>query len=71
MLVLIGAFLFFILFQLSLLITALFDTVKGLEVVLQFNNRSMILNILLFKRPKRKIITLIFLRGLLEGVLSI
>lgn len=59
---LIGTVLFFILIQLSLLITALFDTVKGLGVLLQFNNHIMILNILQLKKEKKekKIITLIY-----------
>lgn len=51
---LIGTVLFFILIQLSLLITALFDTVKGLGVVLQFNSRTMILNILQLKKKEKK-----------------
>lgn len=50
---LIGTFLFFILIQLSLLITALFETVKGLGFFLQFNNHIMILNILLLKKGKK------------------
>lgn len=51
---LIGTVLFFILIQLSLLITALFDTVKGLGVLLQFNNHIMILNILQLKKEKKE-----------------
>lgn len=72
---LIGTVLFFILIQLSLLITALFDTVKGLGVLLQFNNHIMILNILQLKKEKKEkknYYTGIFLRVFfLQDILSI